>query len=770
MEQKQKNKQKRIWILEQSPSALLLTEDKNSDEALDKLLNSRGIERQEGEYYFGGPCADFSEKNDNERLYDKDDYLLHLPYLNEQIKMNALLGSPDHDEDYNVSMRAVSHMVKDLWLNEEDSRVWIIIKLTNNYWGKEMQALADDKIPMFISSRATGFLNEETGEVTLDTIYTYDIVYRPGFSCAHLEALQESLQFGNGVKLYEYKDLTPTKVFETLKFKIESGESSDMNSILSGLDIKGQYLDESGEWELKDIDDDQLRDLEKKLSDSKVAIKIQESFKVKKASINTKNSTEMKDFVTKEEFNKKFNEIVNLLNSDSPMFENLLVKKKVSSKLNESKVENAKSYEVIVEGEGSVYSGSDAKEAKATYEKHNGGDKIVSFLADKETITSYDPTNTNENSSLEVVSKESAVTAFNDGDTVFLINKAEEQVEAEEISQVEAWEGKFATEVNEKLAKQLVEVVEGQRKIILRVMSENMSLQGKVNEMITSHNEMQEYVSLSIRHIRRLEQGYEITRDIVNENADVSSKMKEKMNGLASSTNPTDGKLLERLDVAEKNIVAIHKHSELFTQHVNRLEEHADLTGEVVNKLSENQSVSLKESKDLKKKKPETKEEKKKSTDNIIAESKKKKDDQAIRLSENKFPVISGAKTPTKLKFSELNDYSQSAIINLMESEGLNGDTGLSQAIKEIEENDGLAVLFRNLPDDKKEIWEKLSKAHKSLITSAWYSKNLKDDESCIFFWESIDFDQYSSDGEGEEFEPTSDAAILGYNPDEVNI
>lgn len=148
-------------------------------------------------YVFSGPCADFNDVNDNGRLYDKEDYLSHIEYLKDDIAQNRLLGEVDHAEnDFDPKMRDISHIIKDLWYDEEKNQVWIKIKIIANRFGKDLMAAVDEGVPIYISSRATGFI-DDSGNVTLERIYTYDIVYRPGFANAKLERLNESLNIKN---------------------------------------------------------------------------------------------------------------------------------------------------------------------------------------------------------------------------------------------------------------------------------------------------------------------------------------------------------------------------------------------------------------------------------------------------------------------------------------------------------------------------------------------------------------------------------------------
>ena len=176
------NKHNAIWLLEQSKSPLSLVD----------VSESEITPGSTPKYILTGICAEFDTPNDNNRIYKKEDYLQHLGYLKPQIEQGILLGSPDHDEDYHVSMRSVSHIIRDLWYDEADNTVKIKIELLPTRYGKDLIEIVKAGSPLFISSRATGYRDEQTGVVTIDTIYTYDVVYRPGFANAKLTRISES--------------------------------------------------------------------------------------------------------------------------------------------------------------------------------------------------------------------------------------------------------------------------------------------------------------------------------------------------------------------------------------------------------------------------------------------------------------------------------------------------------------------------------------------------------------------------------------------------
>jgi hypothetical protein len=211
-----------VWILERNSNPL-----KRIDEA------EAGAEKK---YIFVGPCAQFSEVNENERLYDKDDYLSHMEYLKEEISENALMGELDHNEDYMVSMKAISHIIRDIYWDEASGNVMIKIELVKTRDGKDAMAIADAGAPIYISSRASGFI-DDAGNVELERIYTFDIVYRPGFKNAKLNRLNESLGIKNkSIAVYEMnsKDVDGIKLINNKPSK----NNEPMNEFATKEDLK----------------------------------------------------------------------------------------------------------------------------------------------------------------------------------------------------------------------------------------------------------------------------------------------------------------------------------------------------------------------------------------------------------------------------------------------------------------------------------------------------------------------------------------------------
>ena len=142
-------------------------------------------------------------KNQNNRIYDRENYRQMVESLQQVIKESGCPGELEHPNSMNINLENVSHKIEDIQMNE-DGTVTGTILLLNTPKGQIAQAIVEGGLPLYISSRGAGTITNE-GRVTLSTIKTYDLVGTPGFSQAKLtlkenqtlECLNESLDDGN---------------------------------------------------------------------------------------------------------------------------------------------------------------------------------------------------------------------------------------------------------------------------------------------------------------------------------------------------------------------------------------------------------------------------------------------------------------------------------------------------------------------------------------------------------------------------------------------
>ena len=196
-------KEKKLLIVERSNAAL--------NYQVEHVLNENN--EHSDSIVLTGPFTTFDTKNRNGRIYESNDFLPHVEALKEQIKNKRLLGELDHPHGFEISLANVSHVVESLEYDPQQNAIIGKIRLLNTTAGKEAQALVKDGIPLNISSRAAGTV-DESGHVRLQQLFTYDLVADPGFANAQLKRVNESYGFGDdtNVDIYDISEDANTEL------------------------------------------------------------------------------------------------------------------------------------------------------------------------------------------------------------------------------------------------------------------------------------------------------------------------------------------------------------------------------------------------------------------------------------------------------------------------------------------------------------------------------------------------------------------------------
>ena len=127
-----------------------------------------------------GVFTTFNQKNRNGRIYESADFIPHVANLQGAIASRSLLGELDHPHNFETSLANASHVVESLKFDEQQNAIVGRIKLLHTSRGMDARALVKDGIPLHISSRAAGTV-DESGRVRLQHLFTYDLVAEPGF-------------------------------------------------------------------------------------------------------------------------------------------------------------------------------------------------------------------------------------------------------------------------------------------------------------------------------------------------------------------------------------------------------------------------------------------------------------------------------------------------------------------------------------------------------------------------------------------------------------
>lgn len=190
-------KEKKLLIVERSNAPL--------NYSVEQALNENN--EHSDSIVLTGLFTSFNTKNRNGRIYESADFLPHVEALREQIESKRLLGELDHPHGFEISLGNVSHVVESLEFDPQQNAIVGKIRLLNTTAGKEAQALVRDGIPLNISSRAAGTV-DESGHVKLQQLFTYDLVADPGFANAQLKRVNESYGFGDddNIDIYDISE------------------------------------------------------------------------------------------------------------------------------------------------------------------------------------------------------------------------------------------------------------------------------------------------------------------------------------------------------------------------------------------------------------------------------------------------------------------------------------------------------------------------------------------------------------------------------------
>jgi hypothetical protein len=147
----------------------------------DFLTESEKIEVRNGNaMYLTGIMQRADAKNGNGRVYPRHILRREVENYKKIIGEKRALGELDHPDDSVVNLKNVSHMVVDVWWNDDD--VMGKIKILDTPSGRIAKDLVNSGCTLGISSRAMGSVREGGGVVTVEDdlqLICFDLVVEP---------------------------------------------------------------------------------------------------------------------------------------------------------------------------------------------------------------------------------------------------------------------------------------------------------------------------------------------------------------------------------------------------------------------------------------------------------------------------------------------------------------------------------------------------------------------------------------------------------------
>ena len=87
----------------------------------------------------------------------------------------SILGELEHPDNTNINLSNVSHKIVSIDVNP-NNEVFGTIEILSTEKGRLVNAILDAKLPLYIAPRAIGKIDENTNELKIEKIITFDVV------------------------------------------------------------------------------------------------------------------------------------------------------------------------------------------------------------------------------------------------------------------------------------------------------------------------------------------------------------------------------------------------------------------------------------------------------------------------------------------------------------------------------------------------------------------------------------------------------------------
>ena len=136
--------------------------------------------------------------NGNGRVYPPKVLMREVQNYKKLVKERRALGELDHPEDSVINLKNASHMVTDIWM--EDNSVMGKVQVLNSPSGQVLQSLVESGVKLGISSRGMGSVSENAGQTIVQEdfqLICFDFVSEPSTPNAFM--MREAKDYKNKV-------------------------------------------------------------------------------------------------------------------------------------------------------------------------------------------------------------------------------------------------------------------------------------------------------------------------------------------------------------------------------------------------------------------------------------------------------------------------------------------------------------------------------------------------------------------------------------------
>tara|TARA_B100000700_G_scaffold309171_1_gene387807 strand:- start:159 stop:818 length:660 start_codon:yes stop_codon:yes gene_type:complete len=162
----------------------------------DLLTEEEKIKVANGALILSGVMQMSETLNGNGRVYPHKVLMREIDNYRKLVKERRAVGELDHPDDSVINLKNASHVVTDIWM--EDNKVIGKIEVLSTPSGQILRSLVESGIKMGISSRGMGSVQETSGKVVVQDdfqLICFDMVSEPSTPGAFM--MKEAKQFPN---------------------------------------------------------------------------------------------------------------------------------------------------------------------------------------------------------------------------------------------------------------------------------------------------------------------------------------------------------------------------------------------------------------------------------------------------------------------------------------------------------------------------------------------------------------------------------------------